>query len=166
MKEKNEIPEFVRVAEVSAIYKGKGNKNDLTNDRGVFIVTILRRILMKLIYLDVYAVLDKSMSDSQVVERKRKNIRNHLWIVNGIISDITSRKNKRPIDLQIFNYKQCFDSLWVQECMNDIYEGGLKDDKFALLHNANSSVNIVVKTQVGRTSQENIRNAIMQGDGK
>ena len=41
MKEKNEIPEFVRVAEVSAIYKGKGNKNDLTNDRGVFIVTIL-----------------------------------------------------------------------------------------------------------------------------
>ena len=50
--------------------------------------------------------------------------------------------------------------------MNDIYEGGLKDDKFALLHNAVSSVNIVVKTPVGRTSQENIRNAIMQGDGK
>ena len=94
MKGKNEIPEFVRVAEVSAIYKRKGNKNDLTNDRGVFIVTILRSILMKLIYLDVYAVLDKSMSDSQVGARKRKNIRNHLWIVNGIISDITSRKIK------------------------------------------------------------------------
>ena len=90
--------------------------------------------------------MDKSMSDSQVGARKMKNIRNHIWIINGIISDVLSSKSKNPIDIQIFDYKQCFDSLWLQECMNDLYTAGLDDDKFALLYNVNKTVNIAVKT--------------------
>jgi hypothetical protein len=70
MKEENEISEFVRLADVSTIYKGKGAKCELINDRGIFIVTVLRSILMKLIYLDYYSILDNSMSDSQVGARK------------------------------------------------------------------------------------------------
>ena len=90
MKENNEIPEFIRKADVCTIYKRKGSKNDLMNDRGVFIVTILRSILMRLIYMDCYNVINESMSDSQVGARREKNVRNHLWIVNGIISDVLS----------------------------------------------------------------------------
>ena len=36
MKEENYIPDFIRKADVVAIYKGKGEKNDLENDRGIF----------------------------------------------------------------------------------------------------------------------------------
>ena len=143
MKKEDEISDFVRLADVSTIYKGKGAKCELINDRGIFIVTILRSILMKLIYLDYYSILDKSMSDSQVGARKMKNIRNHIWIINGIITDVLSSKSKYPIDIQIFDYKQCFDSLWLQECMNDLYTAGLDDDKFALLYNVNKTVKIL-----------------------
>ena len=94
MKRDNVIPHFVRLADVTTIYKGKGSKSDLLNDRGIFIVTILRSLLMKLIYQDYYPKIDKSMSDSQVGARKGKNIRNHIWIVNGIISDVSSNKKK------------------------------------------------------------------------
>ena len=109
----------MRLADISTIYKGKGPKTELINERGIFVVTILRNILMKLIYFDYYAIIDKSMSDSQVGARKNKNIRNHIWIVNGIITDVLSSKTKKSIDIQIYDYKQCFDSLWIQECMND-----------------------------------------------
>ena len=74
---------------------------------------------MKLIYMDEYEVIDNSMSDSQIGARKGKNIRNHIWMVNGVISDVLSRKTKKPIDIQIFDYRQCFDSLWLEECLND-----------------------------------------------
>ena len=164
MRAKNEIPDFIRLADVSTIYKGKGPKSELVNDRGIFIVTILRSILMRLIYLDYYTKLDDSMSDSQVGARKGKNVRNHLWIVNGIISDILSSKTKKPIDIQIFDYKQCFDSLWLQECMNDLYSAGLDDEKFALLYNINAKVNIAVKTPVGMTERQIIENVVTQGD--
>ena len=72
MKAENEISEFVRLADISTIYKGKGKKCELINDRGIFVVTILRSILMRLIYLEYYSQIDESMSDSQVVSRKGK----------------------------------------------------------------------------------------------
>ena len=164
IKENNQIPEFARLADISTIYKGKGSKSELVNDRGIFIVSILRSIIMRLIYLDYYPVLDKSMSDSQVGARKGKNIRNHIWIIHGIISDVKSSKSKKPVDIQIFDFKQCFDGLWLQECMNDFFKGGMNDDKFALLYNFNRNVKIAVKTPVGKTDRVTISDAITQGD--
>ena len=164
IKEANEIPDFVRLANISTIYKGKGKKNLLINERGIFVVTILRSILMKLIYFDYYSILDKSMSDAQVGARRGRNIRNHLWILNGIITDVLSSKSKKPIDVSVYDYKQCFDSLWLQECMNDFYAAGFSDDKFALLYNINKDVNIAVKTPVGMTERQSIQNVFTQGD--
>ena len=164
IREENFVPDFVQLADVATIYKGKGEKCDLKNDRGIFLVTVFRSILMRLIYLDKYEILDENMSDSQVGARKGKSVRNHIWVLNGVICDILSSKKKTPVDVQIFDYKQCFDSLWLQECMNDMYKGGIKDDKFALLYNVNTHVNVAVKTPVGKTKRGVITNAIIQGD--
>ena len=101
MKAEDFIPDFIRKADVATIYKGKGEKCDLTNDRGIFLVTIFRCILMKLIYFDKYEAIDSSMSDSQVGGRKGKNVRNHIWVLNAIICDVLSTKKKTPIDNQI-----------------------------------------------------------------
>ena len=49
--------DFMRKADVTKIYKGKGEKCDLNNDGGIFIVSIFRSLLMKLIYLDIYAMM-------------------------------------------------------------------------------------------------------------
>ena len=111
----NYIPDFIQYADITTIYKGKGEKCDLENDRGIFLVTTFRSILMRLMYLDTYKEVDSKMSDSQVGGRKVKNVRNHIWIVNGVICDVLSTKKKYSIDIQIFDYKQCFDSLWLQE---------------------------------------------------
>jgi hypothetical protein len=45
-----------------------------------------------------------------------------------------------------------------------MYTGGLKDDKFNLLHSANSLVNIAAKTPVGKTVTGTIQNVVIQGD--
>ena len=164
MKMENYIPDFIRKADVATIYKGKGEKCDLENDRGIFLVTTFRSILMRLIYKDKYNTIDENMSDSQVGGRKGKNVRNHIWVLNGIICDVLSTKKKTPIDVQIFDYKQCFDSLWLQECLNDIYDSGVKDDKLALLFNINTHVRVSVKTPVGKTREASIHNVITQGD--
>ena len=48
--------------------------------------------------------------------------------------------------------------------MNDVYNGGVQDDKFALLYNVNTKVDVAVKTPVGKTQRGIITNAIIQGD--
>ena len=46
-KIKNEarIPEIFRLKNISAIYKNKGSKSELENDRGIFSCTVLNSIL-------------------------------------------------------------------------------------------------------------------------
>ena len=51
--------------------------------------------------------------------------------LNGIICDTLSTKKKSPIDIQIFNYKQCFDSFWLQEYLSDLFTSGGKDDSIS-----------------------------------
>ena len=164
IKTENFIPEYMRKADITTLYKGKGEKNNLENERGIFIVSVFRSLLMKLIYQDIYAIIDKNMSDSQIGSRKGKNIRNHVWVLNSILHEALSSNKKHPVDIQIYDYRQCFDGLWLEECLNDMYSGGLKDNNFNVLHNANSNVKIVVKTPVGKTNQESIQNVIIQGD--
>ena len=104
IKEEIQFPPFMELANIISIYKGKGDKLDLSNDRGIFIVNIFRSILMKLVYNDKYPIVDSNMSDSNVGARKGKNIRNHIFIVNGVINEVIQDKNK-AIDIQILDYK-------------------------------------------------------------
>ena len=68
----------MRKENICAIYKGRGQTSDLESDRGIFLVSIFRTILMTMIYNDKYDTIDKSMSDSNIAARKAKNIRNLL----------------------------------------------------------------------------------------
>ena len=158
------LPEFIEWADITSLYKGKGDRLDLINDRGIFVVSVFRSILMKLIYNEKYEVIDRSMSDSNVGARRNKNIRNHIFVVNGIIHDVLSSKKKKPIDIQIMDYKQCFDSMWLEDAMNDLFEAGVDDENLALLYEANKGVNVAVKTPLGLTVRERIERIILQGD--
>ena len=105
MKEELIIPEVMEFVNITSIYKGKGLKNDLNNKRGIFGINIQRSILLKVIHNYEYENIDSQMSDSNVGGRKRKNIRNHLFIVNGIINE--SIRMKKEIDIEILDYKVC-----------------------------------------------------------
>ena len=156
------IPSFMELVNIVAIYKGRGRKNLLVNDRGIFIVNIFRSVLMKLIYKDNYDTIDSNMSDSNVGARKRKNIRNHIFILNGIINDVLSRKDA-AIDIIIVDYKQCFDSMWLDESVNDLFEAGMNNDNLAVLYEANKRNEVAVKTPFGITERKTVEKIVFQG---
>ena len=54
VKEQLIIPNFVTFADITSIYKQKGEKSDLENDRGIFSVSKVRSIIEKLVYQDIY----------------------------------------------------------------------------------------------------------------
>ena len=74
---------------------------------------------MKMVWSDVYEILDKNMSDSNIDGRRNKNIRNHVFIINGIINEVINGKGE-AIDIEIIDYRQCFDSMWLSESINDL----------------------------------------------
>ena len=149
-------------ANISTIYKGKGSKMDMKNDRGVFGVNILRYILDKLIYNDEYSEIDSHMTDSNIGCRKKRNIRDNVFVINAIINSAVN-KECELIHLQVYDLAQCFDSLWIQEAMNDLYETGLNNDKFEVIYKENSEIKVCVKTPYGKTSIFTLKDVLLQG---
>ena len=101
------------------------------------------------------------MSDSNVGGRRKRNIRDNLFAIYAIINDAI--KNKKDIDIQFYDISKCFDAMWAEETMNDIFEAGLKGDKFALMSLMNSKCRVKVKTPVGGTEIFELNNIEMQG---
>ena len=161
MKKECKIPKFVELTDITSIYKNKGSKQDLNNDRGIFSVTQLRSIVDKLVYNDVYDIIDANMSDSNVGGRKNRSIRDNLFIVYGIINNAVN--NKKNVDLSLYDIAKCFDAQWYEETMNDLWDVGVRDDRFALIGEMNSKCNIAIKTPVGITSRFQLERIEMQG---
>ena len=136
MKDELVIPECLRTAHVTILHKKKC-RMDLANWRGIFVCSVLRNILMKLIYNRTYEKVDDSMTDSQIGARKKKSVRNHLFILNAIISDVMGSVKKEPIDLNVMDFKQMFDAEELSVCLNAMYEANIKDDMLALMFEAN-----------------------------
>ena len=52
------FPEYLLRENITTLYKNKGSRLDMNNDRGIFILTALKKILDKLIYLDKFENID------------------------------------------------------------------------------------------------------------
>ena len=165
IKNEKVAPNFMRLADISSIYKRKGSKKDLENDRGIFLLGILRKILDKLLYVDLYPELEEKISNSNIGALRKKNICNHLFVVYGIINAVIN--GEAPcMDIQIFDLIKCFDVLWVEDVMNDLYEALSNsgcNEKLALLYNLSLENHVSVKTAVGQTRRVNMPKIVMQG---
>ena len=126
-------------------------------------MNIFRSIMMKLIYKDEYQTIDESMSDSNIGARKLKNIRNHIFIINGVIKEVLVSKTD-PIDIEILDNRQCFDGMWLEEVTNDLYEAGVKNRNLALIYEANKTKRVAVKTPLVLTDRIEVNNIVMQGE--
>ena len=97
------------------------------------------------------------MSDSNIGARKHRNIRNHLFVIYAIINSVVQGESG-CIDIQIYDLVQAFDALWLDDCLNDVFDAVTEektDDKLALLYDINKENKVAVNTAVGQTERFN-----------
>ena len=95
------------------------------------------------------------MSDSIIGARKKKNVRNHLFVVYGVINSVL-REGRGSVDIQIYDLVQAFVALCLQECMNDLYDclpEYQRDRKLALIYQTNINNLVAVNTPLGQTKR-------------
>ena len=162
IKQQQIFPHALEACNITSIFKNKGSKTDFDNYRGIFRVIILRSILERLIYNDEYTNIDENLTDANVGARKKRNIRDNLFVINAIMNS-AKRGVKEALDVCAYDAEKCFDALWTYECVNDLYEAGLQNDKLSLLFEINQVAQVAIKTPHGMTKRVTIPNIIMQG---
>ena len=98
------------------------------------------------------------MSGCNIGARKGKNVRNHLFIVYGVINSVLKEGNN-CVDLQIYDLVQAFDSLWLKDCMNELFDvlpHKMRDRRLALVYETNIKNLVAINTPVGQTERVNI----------
>ena len=161
IKEELLIPANLQLSNVSTIYKGKGSKQDVINLRGIFKLPIVRNILDRLIYLDDKDIINHSMGQYQVGNQQNRNIRDHTLIVHAIINE--AQENKHQLDILFTDIKQCFDSIWLEEAINDLYDSGINTRNLNLLFEGNKETNMLVETKFGQSQRTKLDKIVMQG---
>ena len=155
-------PKPMNICNVTNLYKNKGLKQNFDSYRGIFRTPVLRNILDKLIYIDEYQNINQNLTNCNVGSRKGRNIRDNLFVIGAIMNQ--SKQNPaEAADIGVYDIHKCFDSLWLKECINDLYDSGLRNDKLNLICLSNQAANIALKTTSGITDSFSIEEMIMQG---
>ena len=94
--------------------------------------------------------------------QKRQNICDNLFVMNAITNE-AKQQIENACDVGVYDIKKCHDNLWLHECINDLWDAGIQDDKLVLLFPENQNAHIAIKTACGTTEQITIHNKIMQG---
>ena len=77
IKKEQMYPSILQPSNVTSIWKGKGERNNLDNDRGIFNVTKLRSILDKLIMNDIYGhvlIVERGFDSLSEIELTNKTV--------------------------------------------------------------------------------------------
>ena len=156
------VPDFLQKMAVTSLYKNKGSKSDFANQRGVFNLSKVRGILDKLLYADVYPIIDNELSYSNIGGRKGRNIRDHLFVIYAVINDVMNGASP-PVDFQSLDIFKCFDEMWFEETHNDLFDVKVQDDKFALIAKLDEKAKVIVKTPCGPTDEFTLEQIVMQG---
>ena len=157
-----DYPVSMELCNLTSIYKTKGDRNYFDSYRGVFRTTSLRNIMDRLIYIDEYGTIDDNLTDCNVGSRKKRNIRDNLFVMNAIMN-ASKRGADEACDVSVYNVQKCFDNLWLSECINNIFEAGLTNDKLCLLYYSNKQARIGIKNPSGISDRMVIEDTVMQG---
>ena len=102
------------------------------------------------------------MSFSNVGGRRKRNIRDHLFVVYAAMNDVVNG-NGSSFDIQGYDVTKCFDEMWYEDTMNDLWDVSVNNDKFALISKLDEKCKIVVKTPVGVTEMFELERIVLQG---
>ena len=146
---------------VQTIKKKNGSMNKLNSSRGIFLVAIISLIFEKLIKNRITPTLKQHMTSFQTRGVKGKGVVDNLFLLRGAIDHC--RYLGGELWLTFYDIEKCFDSLWLEDCINSLYENGVKDDILDLIYRLNQRAEIVVRTPFGDTDSFVVNNLVRQG---
>ena len=161
IKQSQQFSKAFEVCNITSIHK-KHARNDFNNYRGIFRISIFRCILDRLMYNDSYETIDSNLTDGNVGARRGRSARDNIYVLCAIINSVING-NSAPIQAQIMDIEKCFDKLWLESCINALYEAGMKNDLLNLLYLENKNAQIAVKVNGRMTERRNVMDVVMQG---
>ena len=80
---------------------------------------------------------------------KRKGVVDNLFIIRGIINH--AKYLGKELWLTVYDIEKCFDSLCLEDCINSLWDMGVRNDTLFIIYLMNEKAAVNVKAPVGDT---------------
>ena len=145
---------------ISTIYKNKGSKKMLVNQRGIFLKQVISKIFEKINMNRIDDCINK-IDPFQAGSRCERSTADQTFLLRAGIDH--SKYLNRPLYVVLYDYSQCFDSLWLEDCLISLWKLGVQSEILSFLYEMNKECNIMIKTPAGLTEEFTVKNIVQQG---
>ena len=160
VKNSRRIPEKWRNVLVTMIYKNKGSRMDLEKYRGIFLTVIASKLFELLLKNRMKTNLDK-VSLFQAGSKDGKGPPDILFLLRSCID--YSKYMNNCLYVTSYDFRQAFDSLWLQDCILTLKKLGVEDYILQLIYELNKKAIVQVKTPYGLTEPAEVIDTVKQG---
>ena len=103
----------------------------MKNYRGIFLVPILSIVFEKLLKNRINQLLQQNISKFQNGGMKGKGVVDSLFILRATVNH--AKYLNKDLLITFYDIEKCFDSLWLEDCINSLWDLGVKDDTLSNL---------------------------------
>ena len=146
------IPDSWTVGYITPIYKGKGDKKDPDNYRGITVLSCFGKLFTSLINDRIYAFLNDNdlLGNEQAGFRKNNSTTDQMFALHCIIDLYLQRKKK--LFCTFIDYRKAFDTIQHSLLWEKLLSIGVNGNVISLIKNMYSNAKSCVKTKQGLSS--------------
>ena len=135
---------------ITPMYKNKGSVKKLVNQRGIFLSVVVSKIFEKMIKSRISEPASK-VCLWQAGSRCERSTQDQTFLVRSAVNH--AKYLNKPLYLTLYDFRQCFDKVWLEEALISLWKLGVNDDMLKLISLLNEKSVAVVKTSLGETEK-------------
>ena len=141
------IPSIWNTGNVTSIWKGRGDKEDPSNHRGITTSSSIGTILDSIIDNRIASTVP--FTQAQGGGKRGASTYDHLFILRAIM-DI-AKKQKRSLFLTFYDVSKAYDNVDNADMLKIMWDKGLKGKAWRILKELNSNLKAKINTRYGQT---------------
>ena len=158
---KGRPPKAWKRVNIKSLYKNKGDKRDLNNQRGIFLLSAVQKLFEKMILDRIMNRLEMSFTEYQNGARKNRSTADHLFVARAMLD--LHEYFGLTTTMQFFDMQKCFDKLWLRRCMVSLRDAGVQGPEWRTIFELNCDAEIAIITPLGTTDILRVGEVVMQG---
>ena len=141
------IPSIWNTGNITSIWKGRGDKENPCNHRGITTSSSIGTILDSIIDNRIASTVP--FTQAQGGGKRGASTYDHLFILRAIM-DI-AKKQKRPLFLTFYDVSKAYDNVDNADMLKIMWDKGLKGKTWRILKELNSNLKAKINTRYGQT---------------
>ena len=154
------IPEEWQQMDIKVTHK-KGNRTLMSNKRGLFMTSNISKVYERVVKERNSDAYRAGISEWANGGLKQRAAIDNVMIMMAIIEQ--NQYLKRNTFLTFTDAEKCFDKLWLEDGIFELWRGGTDIRDCYMIKRLNESAKVVVRTPVGNTETIHLENIVRQG---